>query len=121
MVYAIAFLLLLYSLYKRYVPICHVKSFSFDELKTMDPKEAVFLDVRDYTETPIIPDAIRLPLAYFKRNRHILPNKPIVVIASNALEKNVAIRLLKRYRFHVEGYYIEKSEQVHEWKLLKCH
>jgi rhodanese-related sulfurtransferase len=121
MVYAIAFFFLLYSLYKRYVPICNVKSFSFDKLKALDRKEVVFLDVRDYHETSLLEEAIRLPIAYLKRNRHTLPNKPIILIASNELEKNVAIRLLKRYRFQVEGYYVEKSEHRHEWKVLKCH
>ncbi len=117
MIYAILGMLVLYALYYRYVPVRGVK-----ELTSLSSYEHVtLLDVRDYNEKDEMNGALRIPVAYLKRHYQAIPNRQVIIIAKNHLEKNVAIRLLRRYHFSVQGYYIKEYERTNTLKVVKCH
>ncbi|WP_461200381.1 sulfurtransferase [Anoxybacillus sp. TBDG-1] len=117
MIYTIIGMFVLYALYYRYVPVRGVKR--LQSLRT--DGQVTLLDVRDYNEEDGIEGALRIPIAYFKRHYRAIPHREVVVVAHNELEKNVAIRLLRRYHFSVQGYYIKEHEHVHELNMAKCH
>ncbi|WP_297989340.1 sulfurtransferase [Anoxybacillus sp.] len=117
MMYGFILMLVLYALYYRYVPVRGVKKLQV--LSTH--KHVTILDVRDYNEADDIDGARRIPVAYLKRYYETIPHREVVVIANDALEKNVAIRLLRRYHFSVKGYYIKEKESAHKWTMVKCH
>ncbi|SFA42741.1 hypothetical protein SAMN05216169_100647 [Anoxybacillus pushchinoensis] len=117
MTYAFILMFVLYALYYRYVPVRGVK-----ELQMLPThKHVTILDVRDYNEADDIDKAHRIPVAYLKRYYETIPHREVIVIANDALEKNVAIRLLRRYRFSVKGYYIKEKGNVHKWDMVECH
>ncbi|WP_156972764.1 hypothetical protein [Mesobacillus selenatarsenatis] len=55
--------------------------------------------------------AINIPCGYLKRYIKEIPNRHIVIIASNELEKNFGARLLKKYGYNVKGYTITGPSQ----------
>ncbi len=117
MTYIVIVMLVLYALYYRYVPVRGVK-----ELTSLSSYEQVtLLDVRDYNEADEMNGALRVPVAYLKRYYQTIPNRQVIVIAKSNLEKNAAIRLLGRYHFSIEGYYIKGHEHVNELNMVKCH
>ncbi|KFZ43411.1 sulfurtransferase [Anoxybacillus flavithermus] len=117
MTYIVIGMSLLYALYYRYVPVRGVK-----ELTSLSSYEHVtLLDVRDYNEADEMKGALRIPVAYLKRYYQTIPNRQVIVIAKSHLEKNVAIRLLRRYHFSVQGYYIKEHEHTNALKMVKCH
>lgn len=83
--------------------------------------QVTLLDVRDYNEEDEINGAIRIPIAYFKRHYRAIPHREVVVVAHSEMEKNVAIRLLRRYHFSVQGYYIKGRKHVNALNVVKCH
>ncbi|MED0657313.1 rhodanese-like domain-containing protein [Anoxybacillus ayderensis] len=117
MIYTVIALFVLYALYYRYVPVRGVKG-----LTSLSSYEHVtLLDVRDYNEKDEMNGALRIPVAYLKRHYQAIPNRQVIVIAKSHLEKNVAIRLLRRYHFSVQGYYIKEHEHANALKMVKCH
>jgi rhodanese-related sulfurtransferase len=68
--------------------------------------EMVKVDVRDFQDSANKPiyGAINIPCGYLGRYMDEIPNKKIVIIASNQLEKNFGARFLRKYGFQVEGY-----------------
>lgn len=95
--------LLLFELYKRYMPIKGIVHCDADDIDQNG--EMVLLDIRDYqeAENSPIPGAINVPFAYVKRYYGTIPQKPIHLIASNCMEKNIGIRYLRKYGFSVQS------------------
>jgi hypothetical protein len=93
-----------YLLYTRYVPVRGVKCIKKDELSS----QPILVDLRDYSDSAkeVVVGAIALPIAYINRHHDGLPASGIVIIASDEVEKNIGIRLLKRHGHNVKGYAI---------------
>ena len=93
---------IIYMCYFRYLPVRGVKCVNYHQLD----QQQIKVDVRDYNDSAreMIDQAIALPVAYIKRFHHELPDVPLYVIASSAVEKNIGIRLLKRHGYQVAGY-----------------
>jgi rhodanese-related sulfurtransferase len=96
--------------YKRYAP---VKGVSPVQSINSINEDAILLDLRDYQTTykEPIPSSINIPYAYLKRYNKEIPNKPLVIVASDTLEKNLAIRFLIKRRFKILGYVIVNEKR----------
>lgn len=91
-------------LYTRYVPVRGVPCIKKDQLSS----QPMLVDLRDYSDSAkeVVVGAVALPIAYIKRHHKGLPEIGIVVIASDTVEKNIGVRLLRRYNHEVIGYAI---------------
>lgn len=101
----LAIIFLIYSLFKRYIPVRGVRYYNLADLELSVTK---IIDVRDFNESYKNPirGAINVPLAYMKRNLNEIPDRKLHVIGSNEVDKNVAIRFLRKKGFQVNGYTI---------------
>lgn len=99
--------LLVSLVFNRYAPVRNLPAVKDYE------KDAVFVDLRDYQDSAKNPvnGAINIPCGYLKRYIKEIPNRHIVIIASNELEKNFGARLLKKYGYNVKGYTITGPSQ----------
>lgn len=90
--------------YKRYVTAKGVKHDCADNLK--ENGDILLLDVRAYNISYKDPveGAFELPVAYFIRSYDEIPDRPIHVIASDEMEKNIAVRLLRKKGKNVISY-----------------
>lgn len=95
-----------YMIYVRYYPIKGIPCIDMNQLSNETKK--VKLDIRDYNTSSknAITDAVSLPVAYLKRHYTQIPSKQIYLIASDKIERNLAIRMLKQKGFQVMGYTI---------------
>jgi hypothetical protein len=59
-----------------------------------------------------LPGAINIPIAYLTRYCYEIPNGDLIVLASNSLEKNVGVRLLRKNGFCVSGYTICYDKKI---------
>jgi hypothetical protein len=102
-----------YVLFERYFPVFSVAYIPREEIET----KSTIIDLRDYNQSSkfSIPGAINIPVAYLNRFSTDIPNRKLYIIASNNLEKNVGIRLLRKKGFQVIGYTLAS----HHSKLLK--
>ena len=90
--------------YNRYLPVYGVSS-----VQSINRNEdAVLLDLRDYqtTSKEPIPGSINIPYAYLKRYNKEIPHKPLIIVASDSIEKNLAIRFLIKKRYKISRYLI---------------
>ncbi|RSD26241.1 sulfurtransferase [Mesobacillus subterraneus] len=103
----IIILFLVTIIFNRYVPVKNVPPIKGED------QNAVFVDLRDYQDSAKNPvnGAINIPCGYLKRYMKEIPDKQIVIIASNEVEKNFGARLLKKYGYHVKGYTITGPSQ----------
>lgn len=93
--------------YKRYVPVFGVSeviSYSIEE-------DVVVLDLRDYQSTfnEPISESLNIPYSYLKRYYKEIPKRKLLIIATDAIEKNLAIRFLLRKKFQVFGFKVFKN------------
>ncbi|MCS0824832.1 hypothetical protein NX029_12700 [Cytobacillus firmus] len=90
-------------IYVRYFPVWGVQC-----TNSINPNMGFIniLDVRDYNESYKDPvyAAINIPVGYIQRYYGEIVSLRIHVVASNHLEKNLSIRLLRRRGFKVMGY-----------------
>jgi rhodanese-related sulfurtransferase len=96
-------------LFKRYFPILGLKCMEWGEL---DIKNSKVIDVRDYNNSykDPIPGAINIPIAYINRHFSELPNVDLYIVASNSVEKNIGIRMLRKKGFQIIGCSIQSNE-----------
>ncbi|WNF35867.1 sulfurtransferase [Bacillaceae bacterium IKA-2] len=109
--YMILIALLIVSLlyvYQRHFPVLHVPS--MDDTDNNISSNTVLLDVRDYQDASHKPvqGAVNLPYAYLKRHHRQITSSQVVVVASDAVSKNLTIRFLKGHGFKVIGYQLIK-------------
>lgn len=108
-------LLIMYTIYvffQRYVPV--IQASYIDNLHQAENEHAV-IDLRDYIASSHSPikGAYEIPLAYLKRHTDKIPNQKVIVIASDSVEKNIGMRVLKRRGFEVVGFYYP-NEHINE-------
>ncbi|MEC3885314.1 rhodanese [Halobacillus sp. HZG1] len=103
----------------RYLPASHVKKMDMSEVTSEDGM-VVPVDTRDYqtSSQDKLGQAVCLPLAYLERHHQDIPQRPIVLICSDEVEKNLAARLLKRKGYEVIGYTIPTQQQ--ECRAMPC-
>ena len=99
--------------YKRYIPVRGVSPLSH----FTGEKDICLLDTRDYPTSNKDPffGFINIPYAYLKRYYRDLPSKKVFIIATDQIEKNLAIRFLRKKGFEILGYKIShrKGEMNH--------
>jgi hypothetical protein len=97
-------IILIEGFYKRYVPVSGIRCSEIESVS--GEQEKVILDIRDYNASykDVFEDAINIPISYLKRYAEDIPNKDVHIVASNVLEKNVGIRLLRKKGFAVTGF-----------------
>ncbi|MGM0844919.1 MAG: hypothetical protein ACQEUT_08075 [Bacillota bacterium] len=100
---------ILFALYNRYFPVIGVPCSTDIPALT---ETILILDVRDYNQSSAnpIPHAVNLPVAYFKRNWDDLSASRIHIAASNSVEKNLSIRMLRRKGYKVTGYTLTEEQ-----------
>lgn len=106
--FLVGFLIVIFVLYHRYVPVRGIRCMSKKRVNSSDFK---IVDVRDYTQSyaDSIDGAVNIPLAYLKREYEELEKENIVIVASNHVEKNISTRFLTKKGVHVVGYMITES------------
>ena len=113
----ILFIIVGIDLFKRYVPVSGISDLS--ENKIHD--NAVLLDLRDYQTTYKCPicHSVNIPFAYLKRYYHEIPGKKVIVLASDTVEKNLAIRFLIKKKFQIEGFMvINEKRGEKQWNMI---
>jgi rhodanese-related sulfurtransferase len=116
MLYMILLISLIIGLvYVRYVPVTGVQSAIVTDLNTHSIQ---VIDIREYNQSyrHPIPKSINIPIAYLKRNYQEIGSKKVHVIASDHLEKNMGIRLLRKKGFNVISYTIMNDNGKHQQK-----
>lgn len=89
-------------IYKRHVPVRQVQECLPQKLNV----GTAIVDVRDYNDSykSPTPNALNLPIAYLVRHVHELPKKPLHIIASTQLEKNMSVRIIRKAGYEVRSY-----------------
>ncbi|MFJ3390966.1 rhodanese [Lysinibacillus sp. NPDC086135] len=89
-------------IYKRHVPVRQIQECLPQELNV----GTVIVDVRDYNDSykSLTPNALNLPISYLVRHIHELPKKPLHIIASTQLEKNMSVRIIRKAGHEVKSY-----------------
>jgi rhodanese-related sulfurtransferase len=103
-IFIILGIMTLIFIYKRYVPVFGISPVP----EIIKSEDLVLLDLRDYQSTSkdSIPNAINIPYAYLKRYYREIPSKRILVVATDMIEKNLAIRFLRKRKFVIHGFII---------------
>lgn len=109
LVLVVSFLLFLYL---RHIPVFGIGKKDINDVSSLK-EDTIVVDVRDYQTSfrEPIHQAYRIPFPYLKRFYKEIPDKNIVIIASNHVEKNLCIRLLRRRGHQVIGYDIPLEEK----------
>ncbi|OXS70047.1 hypothetical protein B1B04_19305 [Lysinibacillus sp. KCTC 33748] len=89
-------------IYKRHIPVRQIQECLPQELKV----GMAIVDVRDYNDSykSPTPNALNLPIAYLVRHMHELPKRPLHIIASTQLEKNMSVRIIRKAGHEVKSY-----------------
>ncbi|MYL59452.1 hypothetical protein GLW20_18250 [Virgibacillus halodenitrificans] len=105
-----------YFVYQRYMPVRGIKQMTPQEVAASREENVQLLDIRDYqtSNRDFIIDAHCLPLPYLKRHYHEIPNKRIILIGTDLVEKNLAARFLKGKGIEVTGYCLCLSNDCKE-------
>ncbi|MFD0048184.1 hypothetical protein ACFVHQ_02405 [Actinomycetes bacterium NPDC127524] len=104
-----------FSIYKRYVPVSHPFIGKYDK--------EILLDVRVYQDTYNDPalGAIEIPYGYLKRYHQEIPNRDLIIVAGDMVEKNLACRFLKKKGYRIKGYMIKNvNRSITSEGLCKC-
>lgn len=104
-------------LYKRYVPVYGIPSLT----EQMMDGDIIFLDLRDYQSTfhDPIQGSINIPYPYLRRYYTEIPRKNLIILASDSIEKNLAVRFLLKREFFISGFIIvNEKEGEHEWNII---
>lgn len=90
--------------YRRYFPVIGVLPLSH----CTPEKDSQLLDTRDYQIADKDPynESVNIPFAYLKRYYHDIPGKKLMIISTDRIEKNLAIRFLRKKGFEIVGFKI---------------
>jgi len=115
-------IVLVVALYRRYGPVKGVLCLPVDQVSN----RLLIVDLRDYNEVNdhVFRHALHIPVAYIKRQVPSIPRQPLHVVARDAVEKNVGIRLLCNYGYEVKSYSIaacdcRKRRRTNRWNTIK--
>jgi rhodanese-related sulfurtransferase len=105
--------------YKRYFPVYSVPKIT----ELTNNKELVLLDLRDYHSTfnEPIEGSLNIPFSYLRRYHKEIPKSNLIIIASDFIEKNLAIRFLLRRKFSISGFIIlddKVKEGLRQWIII---
>lgn len=102
-------------IFRRYFPVLGLKCLKWGEF---DIKNSNVIDVRDYNESykEPIPGAINIPIAYLYRYYAEIPNVDLYIVASDKIEKNMGIRMLRKKGFQIIGCSIKNNENTLSFK-----
>lgn len=107
-------------LLSRYYPVYGLRDI---DKKEIEINNQFVIDIRDYNEAykDTVYPGKNIPIAYLKRYYSEIPNKDLVVVASNCMERNVGVRILRKKGFNVIGYTIpfQKEKRVKEKQISK--
>ena len=88
--------------YRRFMPLRGMKK---ECLEDVDSKSLTILDIRPYNISHgEVPEAMNLPFSYLMRSHKDIPDQPIHLLASDAIEKNLGARFLQKKGFKVVSY-----------------
>ncbi|WPZ20102.1 rhodanese [Geobacillus subterraneus] len=114
--------LFIVALYRRYGPVKGVLCLSVDQVSN----HLLIVDLRDYNEINdrMFRHALHIPVAYIKRQLSSIPRQPLHVVAQDVVEKNIGIRLLRRYGYEVKSYSIAACDcrtrrRANRWNTIK--
>ncbi|WP_053362234.1 hypothetical protein [Bacillus sp. FJAT-27251] len=98
-------------LYKRYFPVPGIYHTDCNKINTANVK---VIDIRDFNVSYNDPveGAINLPVAYLHRHYAEINGDVLHVVASDTIEKNIGIRILRKKGFRVSGYSIPETKEV---------
>ncbi|WP_010284838.1 rhodanese-like domain-containing protein [Bacillus timonensis] len=118
LLFLLLILFIVWELYKRYFPVVGIHC---DDELNINLMDIEIIDVRDYNISykDVIDKSINIPVAYLERYCYEIPDKKVHVVASTRLEKNVAIRILRRKGFQVTGYTVNHSRKLLEKLAVK--
>ena len=112
---------IVHFLFFRYYPIYGLHDI---DKKEIEINNQFVIDVRGYNEAYKDPlgSGINIPIAYLKRYYSEIPKKDLVVVASNCMERNVGVRILRKKGFKVIGYTIpsQKKTKIKERQISKA-
>ncbi len=97
----------------RIIYIRHVPARRFQECLPQELDAGIaIVDVRDYNDSykSLILNALNLPIAYLIRHIHELPKKPLHIIASTQLDKNMSVRIIRKAGHEVKSYSLIEEE-----------
>lgn len=112
---SVAILMLLFFM-NRYWPVHGVKRMDVNEIG----QDTILLDARDYqtSSRDRVGDAYCIPLSYLNRHHTDLPNKKVVLIVSDQVERNLCTRLLRKKGYEVIGYTV--ADQMTSYHAVPC-
>ncbi|MFC3039395.1 rhodanese-like domain-containing protein [Virgibacillus xinjiangensis] len=98
------------QLYRRNIPVTGVRKVD-SLIPTAIEEDGMLLDVRDFQSSSDnqVGQVQNMPLPYLQRYYKELPDKKIILIAADHVEKNLAARFLKGKGVSINGYYLDKS------------
>jgi rhodanese-related sulfurtransferase len=118
MIFILPFLILVVVFaFKRYVPVFGV----FAVLDHKIDEDIFLLDLRDYQSAfnKPIPESTNIPYAYLKRYYKEIPQKKLLILASDSTEKNLAIRFLLKRKFQIFGFKILDAKRGEgQWSII---
>jgi hypothetical protein len=102
-------------IFNRYFPILGLKCMKWGEF---DIKNVNVIDVRDYNDSykEPIPGAINIPIAYLNRYYPEIPNVDLYIVASDKIEKNMGVRILRAKGYQIIGCTIKSNENALSFK-----
>ncbi|MFC7063569.1 sulfurtransferase [Halobacillus seohaensis] len=110
---------LLLSFFYRYIPVLGVQNMDIPQ-RNESEDDVVYIDTRDYqtSSRESANQAYCVPLPYLKRHYTDIPNKKLVLISSDQVERNLCVRILRRKGYEVVGYAI--ANQMSCAQELRC-
>jgi rhodanese-related sulfurtransferase len=84
----------------------------------LDIKNINVIDVRDYNDSykEPISGAVNIPIAYLNRYYSEIPNVDLYIVASDKIEKNMGVRILRKKGFQIIGCAIKNNENTLSFK-----
>ncbi|RXT07969.1 sulfurtransferase [Ammoniphilus sp. CFH 90114] len=103
---------LLFTLYRRYVPVGNVPCIDRDQI--VPREDVLLLDVRDYNIATMHPvkGVLQLPYAYLKRHYGEIERKDIIIVTSDQLLLNLSVRFLRGKGFSIVGCFKAEGENT---------
>ncbi|MYL32193.1 rhodanese-like domain-containing protein [Pontibacillus yanchengensis] len=102
--------LVLFFVMRRYVPVAGVDKINVRDVEATY-EEVIMVDTRAYQTSAIEAnqEAFCIPLPYLNRHYTDIPDKDVVLISTDSIEKNLATRLLRKKGYNVVGYTIPEE------------
>ncbi|KGP74323.1 hypothetical protein [Pontibacillus yanchengensis] len=102
--------LVLFFLMRRYFPVAGVNKINVRDVEATH-EDVIMVDTRAYQTSAIEAnqEAFCIPLPYLNRHYRDIPNKDVVLISTDQVEKNLATRLLRKKGYNIVGYTIPEQ------------